>query len=174
MNFKNRLLITGAMLATMILPLAQAQTVNPDDVDSIDSIILAVYDVISGDAGVSRDWERWHGLFAPQALLSAVVANDNGFQRVVMTPASYATNSGPNLERDGFHEVEIHRVTESYGQIAHAFSTYESRRLLTDQEPFSRGINSFQLMHDGQRWWVVSIYWQSEGPENPVPARYGG
>jgi hypothetical protein len=41
-----------------------------------------------------------------------------------------------------------------------------------DEEPFARGINSFQLMNDGSRWWVVSIYWQGEGASNPIPTKY--
>ena len=89
-----------------------------------------------------------------------------------MTPAEYADNSGAWLEQNGFHEVEINRVTEQYGVIAHAFSTYESRRLETDPEPFDRGINSFQLLNDGTRWWVVSIYWLGESPDHPIPAQY--
>lgn len=153
---------------------AVAQQADPADVASIESIIHAVYEVISGDAGQARDWQRWHSLFAAEASLSAVVKTEDGYERVTMTPASYAANSGPVLERDGFHETEIHRISERFGQIAHAFSTYESRRNADDAEPFARGINSFQLMHDGSRWWVVSIYWQAESEENPVPARYGG
>jgi hypothetical protein len=157
----------------LITPAAAAQA-DPDDVASIESIIHAVYDVISGDAGVARDWQRWYSLFAAEASLSAVIDSDGGFQRVTMTPASYAANSGPILERDGFHETEIHHISERFGQIAHVFSTYESRRSADDSEPFARGINSFQLMNDGSRWWVVSIYWQAESEDNPVPARYGG
>jgi len=91
-----------------------------------------------------------------------------------MTPESYRERSGAILERDGFHEAEIGRVTEGYGLIAHAFSTYESRWTLADEKPFQRGINSFQLLDDGRRWWVVSIYWDAERPDNPIPAKYLG
>jgi hypothetical protein len=65
-------------------------------------------------------------------------------------------------------------VTEEYGLIAQAFSTYESRRSAGDPEPFARGINSFQLMNDGERWWVVSVFWQGEGPDFPIPEKYIG
>jgi hypothetical protein len=152
---------------------AVGQEAAPADVASIDAIIGAVYDVISGAAGEARDWDRWRSLFAEGATLSAVVpAREGGVRRVLMTPASYAEGSGPVLERDGFFETEIGRVTEAYGLIAHAFSTYESRRTEADAVPFARGINSFQLMNDGRRWWVVSVYWQGEGPSNPIPAKY--
>ncbi len=146
---------------------------DPADVESIDAIMLAVYDVISGDAGVPRDWDRFRSLFAPGATLSPVGRSPAGtYGRRIMTPDEYAENSGAWLEQNGFHEVEINRVTEQYGVIAHAFSTYESRRLETDPEPFDRGINSFQLLNDGTRWWVVSIYWLGESPDHPIPAQY--
>ena len=66
----------------------------------------------------------------------------------------------------------IHRVTQRFGNVAHVFSTYESRRTASDPTPFSRGINSIQLMHDGARWWVVTIFWDSERPSNAIPAKY--
>ncbi len=155
---------------------AEPPQADPADVASIDAIIAAVYDVISGDAGVERDWDRFRSLFAPEATLNPVVGRPDGegFQRVVITPAEYAERVGGMLERDGFHEVEVHRVTEEYGVIAHAFSTYESRRSVTDPEPFARGINSIQLLDDGERWWVISIYWLSESEAFPIPARYLG
>lgn len=143
------------------------------DVESVDAIIDAVYDVISGDAGVRRDWDRFGSLFAPGATLSPTVAGPGGvYGRNIITPAQYAENAGAWLEGNGFHEIEINRVTERYGVIAHAFSTYESRRAASDPEPFARGINSFQLMNDGSRWWVVSIFWQEESEEHPIPAKY--
>ncbi len=152
-----------------------AQVADPADVASVDAIIAAVYDVISGEAGEARDWDRFHALFAEGATLSAVVRTQDGsVQRVVMTPESYVARSGVQLERNGFFESEIARVSESFGLIAHAFSTYESRRRASDPEPFARGINSFQLMNDGRRWWLVSIFWQGEGPEDPIPQRYLG
>ena len=146
---------------------------DPADVESIDAIMTAVYDVISGDAGVARDWDRFRTLFAPGATLSPTGPGPDGaYGRSIMTPGEYAENAGAWLEENGFHEVEINRVTERYGMIAHAFSTYESRRRASDPEPFARGINSFQLLHDGSRWWVVSIFWQQESPEHPIPAKY--
>ena len=154
---------------------AQMPEADPADVASVGAIITAVYDVISGEAGEARDWNRWHTLFAQGATLSAVVrAPDGSIRRVVMTPESYVERSAAVLERDGFVEAEIGRRTEHYGLIAHAFSTYESYRSRSDTAPFARGINSFQLMNDGSRWWVVSIYWQGESSEFPIPDEYIG
>jgi hypothetical protein len=63
-------------------------------------------------------------------------------------------------------------MTEEFGHIAHVFSTYASFANADDPEPFARGINSFQLMHDGERWWIVTLYWENESPEQPIPVKY--
>jgi hypothetical protein len=75
------------------------------------------------------------------------------------------------LEKEGFFESETARKTESFGQIAHVFSTYESRHA-PGEKPFQRGINSIQLMNDGTRWWIVTIFWQGEDEKNPIPEKY--
>jgi hypothetical protein len=168
--------LVPALLLALTLPTpSRAQEADPADVESIGAIITAVYDVISGEAGEERDWDRWHSLFAPNATLSSVGQDREGnVGRSLMTPTSWVEGAGVAITRDGFIEAEIGRVTEGYGLIAHAFSTYESYRSASDSEPFARGINSFQLMNDGNRWWVVSVFWQSEGPSNPIPAKYVG
>ena len=53
-------LVTGVVAALAPIPAtAQQPAADPADVASIDAIITAVYDVISGDAGVARDWDRF-------------------------------------------------------------------------------------------------------------------
>jgi len=174
MNRTHILIAAACLLLPAASPLS-AQEADPADVESIDAIIAAVYDVISGPAGQARDWDRWRSLFVEGARLIPVGrAPDGSVRHRVMSPEDYVEMSGAALERNGFFEVEVGRVMESFGQIAHLFSTYESRRNADDAEPFARGINSFQLMNDGSRWWVVSIMWDSERPDNPIPERYIG
>jgi len=90
----------------------------------------------------------------------------------VLTPEDYVERSSKSLEENGFFEKEVARRTESFGNIAHVFSTYESRHKAEDPKPFARGINSIQLMNDGKRWWIVTVFWQGEGPDNPLPQKY--
>jgi hypothetical protein len=84
----------------------------------------------------------------------------------------YINTSGPLLEKDGFFEREIGRSMDQYGSIVQVFSSYDSKRNLTDESPFTRGINSIQLWNDGSRWWIVSILWQSESADNLIPSKY--
>lgn len=156
-----------------------AQTIAPKeanraDVSSLDAIMKAVYDVISGDAGKPRDWDRFRTLFHKDARMipSGKNAQTGVVVARVITPEDYVTRSGPILEKDGFHERELARHVDQYGNIAQVFSTYHAFRKSTDKEPFLRGINSFQLLNDGKRWWVMTIYWQAETPDNPIPKQY--
>jgi hypothetical protein len=145
---------------------------DPKDVASQDAIIAALYDVISGPACQARDWDRFRSLFVPGARLIPTGFTSGKAVTRVMTPDEYATASGANLERNGFFEKEISRTGETFGAVTHAFSTYESRRKANDEKPFARGINSIQLSNDGTRWWIVTVYWQGERPDSPIPAQY--
>lgn len=146
---------------------------RPEDVSSVDAIMKAVYDVISGPAGQKRDWDRMRSLFVPGArLIPTGKAQDGKGMARVLTVEEYIQRSGPYLEKNGFFEREIGRVQEQYGNIVHLMSAYDSKNKLEDEKPFARGINSFQLFNDGSRWWVVTIYWQSETPEHPIPERF--
>lgn len=162
-------------LAAASFGAAQAQDARPaaapEDVASIDAIMAAVYDVISGDAGAPRDWDRFRSLFIDGArLIPRSATNPNG--AVVLSPEDYVVRGEANFKENGFFESEIGRKTDRYGDIAHVFSAYAAKRSADDAEPFLRGINSFQLLHHDGRWWVVTIYWQAETPDNPVPAEY--
>lgn len=151
-----------------------APTANPADVSSTDAIVKAVYDVISGDAGKKRDWDRFRALFHPSARMIPIGKNPNtgvGFARA-FTPEEYIARSSPFMEKEGFFEREIARRVETFGGVTHVFSTYESKHKPTDEKPFARGVNSIQLFNDGARWWVLAIAWQGETPEFRLPEKY--
>ena len=154
-------------------PQTPAPAANPADVASIDAIITAIYDVISGPAGKKRDWERMRSLFIPGArMIPTGARREGGIASTVIDVEGYITRSGNYLETNGFFEKEMARRTEQFGHIAHVFSTYEARNKAEDKSPFMRGINSFQLMNDGKRWWVVTIFWEAETPDNQIPEKY--
>ena len=162
---------TGAPAATPAA--APTPAARPADVASEDAIIAALYDVISGPAGQKRDWARFRSLFIPEARLIVARARrpEGPVPPLVMTAEQYIAGPGKTLEA-GFFEREISRISETFGGVTHRFSTYESRARAEDPQPFARGINSIQLLNDGQRWWVVTVFWDSERPNNPIPAKY--
>lgn len=158
---------------------------DPADVATIDSIIAALYDVISGPAGRKRDWDRFRSLFAPGARLipttprrppgtpaDALLTGAEEYVPNALTPEESVQRRGPFLEGQGFYERETARRTEQFGHIAHAFSTYEGRLQAEDAEPFTRGVNSIQLVNDGKRWWIVTVFWEAETERTPLPEKY--
>jgi hypothetical protein len=152
-----------------------SQPADSRDVESIDAIIAAAYDVISGPAGKKRDLDRERSLFLRGARLIPTASvpgrNDVDLEPQVLDVEAYIARVEPLLQK-GFYEREVARRTEQFGRIAHVWSTYESRHAPSDPAPFMRGINSFQLFNDGQRWWILSIYWQHENVENLIPDKY--
>jgi hypothetical protein len=147
--------------------------VQPGDVATIDGIITALYESISGPAGAARQWDRFRSLMAPGArLVPTGVRPDSTTVRRVWSAEEYITLNDSALKARGFFEKEIARKTDRYGNIVQMFSTYESRRNADDPQPFARGINSIQLHFDGKRWWVVTIFWEGESRLHPIPAEY--
>ena len=152
---------------------AGATAARPEDVNSIDAIVAALYDVISGPAGQKRDWDRMRSLFAPRAhLIPTAKRPDGSSVMLVWTVDQYITAAGASLEKDGFFEREIGRHVDRYGDIVQVFSSYDSKKTKEDQKPFARGINSIQMRYDGTRWWIVTVFWEGETPANPIPAEF--
>jgi hypothetical protein len=143
------------------------------DAASVDSIVAALYDVISGPAGAPRNWNRMRALFAPDAKLMTIAPGRDGtFGLRTMTVEDYISRNMSAFITAGFYEREISRTTEAFGQLVHVFSTYELLRSPNDTKPFMRGINSIQLLHDGKRWWIANLVWRAEDAGLALPERY--
>jgi hypothetical protein len=149
---------------------------KPEDVKSVDAILAALYDVISGPKGQARNWDRMRSLFIPDARLipSRVDKDTQHVDAIVLSIDGYIARSSTSMTTNGFFEHSIHNEVEQFGNIAHVWSTYESRHNADDAAPFARGINSIQLLKDGDRYWIVNVFWDSERPDSPIPAKYLG
>jgi hypothetical protein len=160
--------------ATLALPTAvraQDEAGRVQDVATLDGILSAYYEVVSRAAGEPADRARDEWIHHPDALVGiARVGPDDGRDIMTMTLREYHDRFGLPAE-EPFYEREIHRVVNRFGSVAHVWSTYASSRE-PGGEPFSRGINSIQLYHDGSRWWVMSWIFDRERAGNPIPAGY--
>lgn len=148
---------------------------DPADVGTIDGIIAALYASISGPKDAPRDVERLRTLFGPSARMipTGEGANGKAFLRN-WSVEEYIAAAMPGLMRNGFFEKEIGRRSDTFGHITHVMSVYDSRTT-PEAPPFQRGINSIQLFHSGERWYILSVMWDSERPNNPIPPdRIGG
>jgi len=166
-------------LITLLFSLSitiQAQSLlekNINNVQTLNSTISTLYAVISGEKGQERDWELMKFLFHPEAKLIPSGKNKEGvYVARYMTTDDYILSNGKWLVDEGFFEKEIHRSVNTFGNITQVFSTYESYKSEADETPFMRGINSIQLLNDGERWWILNIYWTQESQENPIPTEY--
>ncbi len=169
-----KILIISVFIFTNTFLQGQEQNAKHlDKVQSLESTLQTLYTVISGEKGEERDWQLFKFLFKPEAKLIPSGKDKEGIFRIrYMSPDEYISTSGAWLIKNGFFEKEIHRTVQTFGNITQVFSTYESFKSKTDQEPFMRGINSIQLLNDGNRWWIVNIYWSQESEENPIPKEY--
>jgi hypothetical protein len=157
-------MFTAAELAAKV-PAAKA-----GDVKSLDAILAAIYDVISGPAG-GRDWSRFRSLFLPQARFTEVGTGPDGSKMVLTWSVDeFVRDAGEVFSKEPFYERAMVNRPESFGNITQVFSSYESHRSLADQA-FERGINSIQVLNDGTRWWVLSILWDRERAGNLLPAK---
>ena len=157
---------------------AETQSIvpDPDDVSSVNAIIKALYESVSFPPGRQPNYHRLHALFHPSGVVIPP-RTDHVAGLVVMDVGTFITQSrqsiiSTGIERKGFHEIEISRRTETFGNITHVFSTYESRHQPNDTATLQRGINSIQIGRDGRRCWLLSILWDVERTGNPLPKEY--
>ena len=142
-----------------------------EDVATLDGIIKAYYEVVSGPAGEPRQTERDHSLHHPdaRAIITGIDQEGKPFIRN-MTLDEYHEGSRAGGD-PAFYEGEIHRVTQRFGNVAHLWSTY-AWRTFEDGPVGGRGINSIQLYHDGDRWWITTWIFDNERADNPIPAAF--
>jgi hypothetical protein len=163
-------LTLATLLALSAAPLpAQSQAARPADVASIDGMIAAFYDAISGPAGAPRQWARDSTLYIPGVRFVSMSMANGQPVAAVSDHGQYIARTNDWLVQNGFFEREIGRVTRRFGNVANVLSSYEYRS--TPGGPvLGRGVNSIQLFWDGQRWWIANAIWDSERPDNPIPA----
>ena len=172
------LLLAAAVCAAQTsVPRSAAPPANPDGA-SVDAILNALYESVSHPDSAQPNWARMRGIFLPVGMLIPpkrpnedmfTVLDVDQFRERVQKAEATAKQKG---EPFGFFEKEVARRLDCFGNVCQAFSTYEARRAPTDEKPFVRGINSIQLVNDGERWWVASVVWDTERPNNPIPAQY--
>lgn len=146
--------------------LAQDRTADPDDVATIDGLIKAYYESVSGHPG-SRDGERMLSLFIEGGKISVGYAGDEPTHE--LAEEYLRTERFLTLTED-FFEREISRDTQRFGNMANVISTYGISDAMENTDYTARGVTVFQLVRHNDRWWILSTMWQRESPEFPLPA----
>ncbi len=160
----------------VIIFLFGIQIVSPSQIDtaalkSIKGITDKMIEIISGDIGAERNWDEYRNLFLPTAQKASIRISKNGKTSVrVMNLEEFIRYSGPLYARDGFEEYSIGLTVNEYNGIAVVFQSYYCRNLLGTYE--KRGINSYQLVHMDDRWWIANTLFTAEDPENLIPDKF--
>jgi len=145
---------------------------RPEDVSTIEGIVKASYETISGGVGVPRQWGRDRTLFAPSVQYVSLSKSREGEVRARTSDyQKYLNESDGFLVKEGFTEVELGQEIKRFANVATVLSSYEGRIQSTGKvEVVTRGVNIFSLYFDGKRWWIQTMMWDEESPENPIPA----
>ena len=140
-----------------------------EDVGTIEGIVNASYEAISGGVGVPRDWGRDRTLFDPNSRSVAVEVNlkTGAISTYAKTEQEFADEADAWMVKNGFTERELGHEIKRYGNVATVLSSYEGKTAAG--KSVSRGVNIFQLYFDGKRWWILSMVWDEERPGNPIP-----
>ena len=143
---------------------------DPKDVSTIDAIVRAFYETISGPKGQPRQWGRDRTLYMPGVRYVGMNERDGKISAGIMTHQQYVNATNGSFVTEGFHEHEINRIVKRFGNIAHVFSVYEFTN--DDKTERGRGVNSIELYWDGWRWWIAFASWDEERPGNPIPKEF--
>lgn len=154
-------------LKTVEIPVIEA---DPRDVSTIDGIIKAFYETISGGRGVSRQWSRDKTLYISDVRFVAMREENGKISANVMNHAQYVNGSNEFLVTEGFTEREINRTVRKFGNLAHVFSVYEYAT--EDKKSKGRGINSIEMFFDGKRWWISAVTWDEERENNKITKEF--
>jgi len=163
-KFRN-LLLAGCM-AALGLPLCHAQSCP--SANTIPELLKALDDAVSGPGNKDRTCLR--GLMTPDAKLIPVSKTPEGKWEPQPLPVEDWVARVAKRGDKEFYERQVKYSTESFGQIAQIWSTFEIRPS-PDGKATARGINAIQAINDGSGWKVTQIVWKDESPDDPVPAK---
>lgn len=141
------------------------------DVASIEAIGKAYYEIVSGPIGQARDFDRLRNLFHPNAVLNYSYWSEEGQVNKLM-PMDIEGYIGKldYLDKKGFYEQELFVSNESYGSITQSISTYKF--WMEDKTAEGRGFTSYQYFYDGERYWIMSMFWMMESDKYPIPKEF--
>ena len=97
------------------------------------------------------------------------VHGESGFK--VMSVDEWIEDASPFLLENDFYESEIVSNAHRFGNMIQAFSTYEAKES-PDGPQKARGINGIQLVYKDDRWWIVTVMWDNETRDNPLPGEF--
>lgn len=137
---------------------------------TIEAVIDASLQALSGPVGAPRDWARYLRLFDPAARLVSTSINDQGETVITRWDLdSYETDADDYLVKTGFEDRKLACVPTRFGNVAAVRCSFEG---LEQSKIVERGVAMYQLYNDGERWWITSVVWDRERPGNLIPSEF--
>lgn len=162
-------------LSSNFLTAQEIELKYQNKVESIDSIVPAIFEIVSGEKGEERDWELMKTIFHPEARLILNHPNSEGESGIYFfTIEEYIERFAASFREMDLYEQEVHRITNKFGNMVQVYSTYASfkNEEEKDLEPQKQGMAGIQLYHDGERWWVITMYWKNAINGLTIPDKY--
>ncbi|MCB0278382.1 MAG: hypothetical protein KDD94_02715 [Calditrichaeota bacterium] len=160
----------NSFIALFLISFLSAQVEYENDVKSVNNLLKAYYDTVSGPKEKKRDWARLKNLFHPDAkLIYSYWTKEHKNELLQMTVDEYISKLG-YTETKGFFENELYTDIKTFSSVIHVASTYEFK--LGDNSAQGKGFSSYQLLYDGNRYFIVSMFWQMENENDKLPEEY--
>ncbi|AXT20409.1 hypothetical protein D7030_04620 [Flavobacteriaceae bacterium AU392] len=144
-----------------------------NDTKSVQNLLDAYYDCISGPIGEKRDFERLRNMFHPTAKFTYSYWNEDETEASVLvfkTIDEYLSKLN-YMDKKGFYEEEISNTQNQFGSVIQVFSSYKYHSQDNSIKP-GRGITSYEIFFDGKRYWFTSMFWMAENKKYKIPETY--
>lgn len=165
-----KLILTTFLTLALSSVFAQKETYQ-EDVTSVENLTSAYYDCVSGPIGQVRDFDRLRNLFHPTAkLIYSFWSEEEEKNKLMHMDIEGYIGKLDYLDKRGFYEEELFSKVETYGSIVQSISTYKF--WMEDKTAEGRGYTSYQLFYDGNRYWILSMFWMMESEKYPIPDAY--
>ena len=146
---------------------------RPEDVSTIDGMVRAYYEVVSGPAEKKREWGRDRTLYIPDIRFLIFREDKDGRTSIrTLTHQEFVDESEAAMAGKAFYEHEVHRIAHRAGDVVHVLSTAE-QKYSPDGPVEGRSIDSLEMYWDGSRWWITNAnIWEVETKAHPLPAEF--
>jgi hypothetical protein len=132
---------------------------EPLSVDpAIAGVLDQLYQVISFEEDSEPDWKGLEQVFSRHVRITRITPESTDY----LDREGFLAMTRNLIELGAytsFFELEVARVVERFGDMAHVWSMYETRRNKEACEPLGRGVNSIQLVREDDAWRVIALLW---------------
>jgi hypothetical protein len=136
----------------------QQESRQPAHVSAIGPLLMRLYAVISFQEGEEPDWGGLAEVFSEHARITRMTPEGTDYMDLrsflAMTRSLFEAGAYTS-----FYEIEVARRIEHFGNMAQVWSVYETRRNRDAREALGRGVNSIQVIREGDAWRVLALLW---------------